>query len=126
MDYFKITTDETLRETVQHGSERYPFAYYPEDIWQFDFHRIDWHWHHELEFLYVAEGTAICFIGTSKVELHKGCGIFINSGVLHCFANTERYRDNGEITRIHRILRDQLDSTEYNRRKHHNCGTAEY
>ena len=43
MDYFKITTDETLRETVQHGSERYPFAYYPEDIWQFDFHRIDWH-----------------------------------------------------------------------------------
>ena len=46
MDYFKITTDETLRETVQHGSERYPFAYYPEDIWQFDFHRIDWHWHH--------------------------------------------------------------------------------
>ena len=24
MDYFKITTDETLRETVQHGSERYP------------------------------------------------------------------------------------------------------
>ena len=82
MDYFKITTDETLRETVQHGSERYPFAYYPEDIWQFDFHRIDWHWHHELEFLYVAEGTAICFIGTSKVELHKGCGIFINSGVL--------------------------------------------
>ena len=85
MDYFKITTDETLRETVQHGSERYPFAYYPEDIWQFDFHRIDWHWHHELEFLYVAEGTAICFIGTSKVELHKGCGIFINSGVLHCF-----------------------------------------
>ena len=26
MDYFKITTDETLRETVQHGSERYPFA----------------------------------------------------------------------------------------------------
>ena len=45
MDYFKITTDETLRETVQHGSERYPFAYYPEDIWQFDFHRIDCHWH---------------------------------------------------------------------------------
>ena len=29
MDYFKITTDETLRETDQHGSERYPFAYYP-------------------------------------------------------------------------------------------------
>ena len=51
MDYFKITTDETLRETIQHGNNRYPFAYYPDNIWKFDFHRIDWHWHHELEFL---------------------------------------------------------------------------
>ena len=40
---------------------------------------------HELEFLYTAEGTALCLIGTSKIELHKGCGIFINSGVLHRF-----------------------------------------
>ena len=54
-------------------------------FWKFDFHRIDWHWHHELEFLYTAEGTALCLIGTSKIELHKGCGIFINSGVLHRF-----------------------------------------
>ena len=74
METFKITTDETLRETIQHGNNRYPFAYYPDNIWKFDFHRIDWHWHHELEFLYTAEGTALCLIGTSKIELHKGCG----------------------------------------------------
>ena len=48
METFKITTDETLRETIQHGNNRYPFAYYPDNIWKFDFHRIDWHWHHEL------------------------------------------------------------------------------
>ena len=77
METFKITTDETLRETIQHGNNRYPFAYYPDNIWKFDFHRIDWHWHHELEFLYTAEGTALCLIGTSKIELHKGCGIGI-------------------------------------------------
>ncbi len=64
METFKITTDETLRETIQHGNNRYPFAYYPDNIWKFDFHRIDWHWHHELEFLYIAEGTALCLIGT--------------------------------------------------------------
>ena len=85
METFKITTDETLRETIQHGNNRYPFAYHPDNIWKFDFHRIDWHWHHELEFLYTAEGTVLCLIGTSKIELHKGCGIFINSGVLHRF-----------------------------------------
>ena len=58
METFKITTDETLRETIQHGNNRYPFAYYPDNIWKFDFHHIDWHWHHELEFLYIAEGRS--------------------------------------------------------------------
>ena len=85
MGTYKIMTDETLRETVRHGDDRYPFAYYPENIWQFDFHRIDWHWHHELEFIYVAEGAALCLIGADKIELSKGCGLFINSGILHRF-----------------------------------------
>lgn len=85
MGTYKIITDETLRETIQHGNSSYPFAYYPENIWQFDFHRIDWHWHHELEFLLVAEGTARCLAGTSRIELQEGYGIFINSGILHRF-----------------------------------------
>lgn len=85
MDIYKITTDETLRETVRHGNSSYPFAYYPENIWQFDLHRIDWHWHHELEFLFVGEGTALCLVGTDKLKLHQGCGLFINSGILHRF-----------------------------------------
>lgn len=85
MGIYKITTDDTLRETIQHGNSRYPFAYYPDNIWQFDFHRIDWHWHHELEFLVVAEGTATCLVGAEKIELHQGCGLFINSSILHRF-----------------------------------------
>ncbi len=85
MSIYKITTDDTLYETVQHGNSRYPFAYYPEDIWQFDFHRIDWHWHHELEFMVVTDGAASCLLRAKQLELPKGCGIFINSGVLHRF-----------------------------------------
>jgi len=80
-----ITTDDTLRETLRHGNSNYPFAYYPENIWRFDFHRIDWHWHHELEFLYVAENTALFLVGADRLELSRGCGLFINSGILHRF-----------------------------------------
>ena len=43
-----IQTDESFRETSLHGNPRYPFAFYLEDIWDFDFHRMDWHWHQEL------------------------------------------------------------------------------
>ena len=83
MGIYKIHTDDTLRETISHGNRTYPFAYYPEDIWQFDFHRIDWHWHNELEFFVVLRGTATCLVGDEKIELPEGSGIFINSGVLH-------------------------------------------
>lgn len=85
MNTYTITTDDTLRETVQHGSRNYPFAYYLEDVWQFDFHCMDWHWHHELEFVSIAEGSALCLVGTDKIELPRGCGLFINSGILHRF-----------------------------------------
>ena len=60
--YSKIVTDESLRETIHHGSEEYPFQYYLEDIWLFDFHCIDWHWHPEVEFVFIEKGTAECFI----------------------------------------------------------------
>ena len=62
-EYLCIATDDTLRETLPHGNSSYPFAYYLENIWQFDFHCIDWHWHHELEFVSVTEGTALCYVG---------------------------------------------------------------
>lgn len=88
-DFTKITTDETFQETRLHGREDYPFGYYLEDIWQFDFHCIDWHWHPEAEFVYVAKGTVLCFAGTEKIELSQGSGIFINSGVLHRFEASE-------------------------------------
>ena len=89
MDHCVTVTDETLRETAVHGSSGYPFAYYPENIWQFDFHRIDWHWHHEVEFIYFSEGSVFCFAGEDRIEMRQGSGIFINSGVLHRFEAQE-------------------------------------
>ena len=51
--YTKIITDENLMETIPHGSQDYPFRYYYEHLAQFDFNCIDWHWHTELEFVYI-------------------------------------------------------------------------
>lgn len=88
--YVHITTDDTLRETVSHGSGSYPFAYYPEDVAEFDFSCIDWHWHYELEFITVMEGALRCLIGEDRIELPAGFGLFVNSGILH------RYEGIGE------------------------------
>ncbi len=81
----KIKTDETLRELIGHGNEEYPFAYYLEDIWLFDFHCVDWHWHSEVEFAYVKEGEAVLLIGSEQYQLTEGNGVFINSKIIHRF-----------------------------------------
>mgnify|MGYP002072987066 CR=1 FL=1 len=88
-NYSRIKTDETLRETVCHGSDEYPFQYYNEDIWLFDFHCIDWHWHSEVEFVFIENGTAEFLIGSGRHILTEGTGIFINSQVIHRFEASE-------------------------------------
>ena len=80
-----VPTDDTLRETADHGNARYPFAYYFENIYDFDFHCVNWHWHHEVEFVYVQKGSSTCFLDSEKVNLPEGFGMFINSGILHRF-----------------------------------------
>ncbi len=88
-NYGRIRTDETLRETVCHGSDEYPFKYYNEDIWLFDFHCIDWHWHSEVEFVFIEKGTAEFLVGSGRYVLTEGTGIFINSQVIHRFEASE-------------------------------------
>ena len=83
--YNKITTDENLMETIRHGNSSYPFHFYYDNLALFDFNCIEWHWHSELEFVYVESGTVTFWIGEKQFTLPEGNGIFINSKVLHRF-----------------------------------------
>lgn len=84
-----IQTDETLREIISHGTPDYPFEFYDENMDMFDFRCIDWHWHTELEFMMVEEGTVECFVGTDPITLSPGCAIFINTKVIHKFTSEQ-------------------------------------
>ena len=83
--YHKIITDENLMEDIPHGTDHYPFRYYDETMAQFDFNCIDWHWHTELEFVYVQSGNITVWVGEHQTDLSAGDGIFINSKMLHRF-----------------------------------------
>ena len=89
MQLYRTVTDDTLRENVQHGRPDFPFAYYVDDIWKYDFHYIDWHWHYEIEIVTASRGTVICLIGSDKVIIQPGTGVLINSGVIHRFETTD-------------------------------------
>lgn len=81
--FTKIKTDDNLMETALHGSEDYPFSYYYENLALFDFHCVDWHWHNELEFVYIENGFVSFDVGDDSFELSSGQGIMINSKILH-------------------------------------------
>lgn len=44
---------------------------------------IPWHWHSQVEFLYVEKGEITCCINTSSIVLRENEGIFINSKESH-------------------------------------------
>lgn len=84
-----VWKDECFLEQTQHGEADFPFRFYLEDVWEFDFHCIDWHWHPEVEFVYADRGSITCFVGTERFILPQGCGLFVNSGVLHRYQAEE-------------------------------------
>lgn len=87
---YAIERDDSLKEIIQHGKEDFPFAYYLDNFEQYDFHCVDWHWHPELEFIWILQGSSLCCAGQEEIEIPQGHGLFINSNVLHRFESPGR------------------------------------
>lgn len=83
MQIFDIILDKNKKETTQHGSFDFPLAIYKTQISKNILGYIAWHWHEELQFCIVTEGTIEFYINNEIVYLSKGEGIFINVGQMH-------------------------------------------
>lgn len=81
----KIITDENGMEKTLHGTPGFQFEYYNDNIHHYEHQLIDWHWHHEFEFVLVEKGSVLCSANGQVLRLNAGEGVFINSGVLHRF-----------------------------------------
>lgn len=79
----EIITDQSLRQLMDHGTARFPFQHYREDIKKFNIGKISSHWHKEFELVTVVAGTVIFQIGNQSIPVQAGDGIFINTGVIH-------------------------------------------
>ena len=81
--FTNILTDDNLMETIFRNNESFPFHYYYENVGLFDFKCIDWHWHNELEFVYIESGQVSFDVGEAHLKLDAGDGIMVNSKALH-------------------------------------------
>ncbi|HHV98620.1 MAG TPA: AraC family transcriptional regulator [Clostridiaceae bacterium] len=71
-----------LKENVSHGNSSFPLCVYNNDL-GYKEHLLDYHWHDEIEFLYMSKGKAVFQIDSVPVELHENEAILINSGEIH-------------------------------------------
>lgn len=72
-----IKTDDTLMETALHGTHLFPYKLYDDNITDYDFNCIDWHWHTEFEFVYIESGIVHFNVGEDNFDMSEGQGIFI-------------------------------------------------
>lgn len=82
----KISPPENIqqfRETVVHGTPKFPMQIYKNDFSWYVNHIIDWHWHPEIEIAVVLSGSVSCYINDTCIDVHEGEGFFINPNTMH-------------------------------------------
>lgn len=91
-----IKTDSLGREIAEHGSFEYPVAVYEKDV---NKETVGWHWHDELEFIFIEDGSVLVCADKLTMILKKGQSIFVNSGTLHSV-----WSDNDKENRLRSIV----------------------
>ena len=89
MQVCDIQTDGQWREKTVHGSPAFPCAAYDERFSAFIGHEVPWHWHEEVEFVYVREGSMRLLTAGQERSFEKGEGFFINTNVLCSLENQD-------------------------------------
>lgn len=83
MQVYHIPIDPSGRETTCHGDPGFPVAAYETVLAKNVLGFVDWHWHEELQFCLVTEGS-VRFLGANvQTDTQKHQGVFIGSGVPH-------------------------------------------
>lgn len=87
-----IPVSENLYENKQHGSLDYPVAFYfVKQLSKMYLGIVRWHWHRELEIIYVINGRAEFLVNDTSYVLSAGNCLFINTNVMHAVHPIEGY-----------------------------------
>ena len=73
-------TDNRQKEILEYGTIDFPIAFFDDDL---TIVKVPWHWHEELEIIYILDGEVAINIAGDEFVLQKGEGYFINRSVLH-------------------------------------------
>ena len=84
-----ICVDQARHETTPHGTPQFPLEVNHDDLSAFPDGMVRCHWHDELEFSIVQEGSAVYTLGSGVYALSAGQGILMNSRVPHTIVSAD-------------------------------------
>lgn len=86
-----IVVNKDLQELKVHGNLEFPVMVYPITLSQMYLKLIRWHWHPEIEMIYLLKGQVEALVDDESIILAPGQGIFVNQNVLHAFHRVEEF-----------------------------------
>lgn len=93
-----------LSERLNYNLPNFPLYVRKGLLHLFDKHAAACHWHSDLEFIYVLDGSMEYFINGKTVSIDKGNGIFVNSRRLHYGFSTKRNDCSFIVVAVHPSL----------------------
>ncbi len=78
-----VIRNSERKETKPHGSASFPCAGYEYEIKEQMHDEVPWHWHDELEAVYIVSGVMNLGVISRHIPLHPGEVALINSNALH-------------------------------------------
>lgn len=77
-----LTIHSDASESLHYNIDNFPLYSHLDHLINYDYHALV-HWHPDLEFIYIVNGTMDYYINGKIVKILSGDGIFINSQRLH-------------------------------------------
>lgn len=84
----KFHIDDKMREILDDISPDFPYVVHRDETKNFLGGYVPWHWHGEIEFTYVVEGTLEAGYKEKTILLNPGDGAFTNSNTLHAMGKS--------------------------------------
>lgn len=80
---YGLRLNENLEEDVEHPVEGFPHMYDCDEVARHPGGHVPWHWHGDVEFMWVMQGSIRLDTSSHSYTLHPGEAAFVNSNILH-------------------------------------------
>lgn len=79
----KLRVDSEKRELPIHVRQGFPLGIFTSHFSEDTYHFVNWHWHEEVQFIHVLEGTFMFHVADNQIEVTEGNGLFLNANQIH-------------------------------------------